>query len=430
MAKGSSGPWPVVEWSAGLIRVYDPETRQTTTVSAENLGSVLGSRPVVVAISRRSAFVRTTRLPDAPKADVARILQLQIDKLFPIGSSHAAIDFILTADKNSEGRLAIVAAAPSDALVRAKSELRSLNIQRIVPSALGAIPLASGLNESKVAIVQEGPEGMTIDLVEDGLLKATRVVPRPDSAREIEAEVQRSWAMAKTEPGPIVGAGGLVFEGADLSTPMSTLGALSIDPPDLNLEDPGIIAARENAKLRNRKALAALTWAAAALFAILMLNMRASAAAEAAKLDRKWVTKTADLRAAVKRAQDKAADVSGQGTILAGAFEPKQFIGDLAVVCTSMTPKNMWLTNMSLERGKTATLRGVAMNHQAVSGYLESLGSTERFRDIKLVFMTDSEIEGSPVVNFSISMHVIGNFPLSEDMKQPTGRAATAGASK
>ncbi len=361
--------------------------------------------------------MRPTRLPDAPKADVARILQLQVDKLFPLGSSDAAIDFILTNDKNTEGRLAIVTATPSETLARARTELRALNIQRIVPAALGAIPLATALGESTVAVVQDSVEGMTIDLIEEGLLKASRVVPRPESATEISAEVHRSWAMAKIDAGPTAAAGGLVFDGAEFSTPMSSMAALSIDPPDINLEDPGAITEREGKKLRKRKMLAGLTWVLVILFAVALWDMRATAAANVAKEDKKWNVKTKDLQAALKRATDKAAKLNTQSVTLVGSFEPKQYIGDLAVIYTATAPKDLWLTGMNIERGKTSTLRGVALNHKAVSDYLEALGSTERFRDIKLVYMNDGEIEGSAVVNFSVSMHIIGNFPLPEEPK-------------
>jgi len=426
MAKGNSGPWAVIEWSPGLIRVYDPDTRQTSTVSPDNVGTVLGSRPAIVAISRRAAFVRTTRLPDAAKADVARILQLQIDTLFPIGSADAAIDFLQTADRSAEGRLAIVAATPSETLARAKAELRSVNIERIVPAALGAIPLAAALGQDSIAIVQDSPEGLSIDLVEDGLLKASRVVPQPSSAAEIAAEVQRSWAMSKGE-GPIAAAGGLVFDGADYSTPMSSLAALSIDPPDLNLEDPAVLAQREAKKLQKVKMIAAMTWCLALLFAILIFNDRAAAAKIVNADSQKWTAKSKSLKDAVTMANDRTKQHSDQSTVLVGAFEPKQYIGDVATIFSSMTPQGLWLTGITLERGKTASIRGTAMTHKAVSDYLETLGSMERFRDIKLGSMVDSEIEGTAIVNFTISMHVIGNFPLTEDMK---GTTKNAGAKK
>lgn len=428
LAKSSSGPWPVVEWSAGLIRVYEPESRQTTTVTADQAASMLGSRPVIVAISRRAAFVRATRLPDAPKADVARILQLQIDTLFPIGSSDAAIDFMPTEDRSPEGRLAIVAATPSDTLARAKAELRSLNIHQIVPAAMGAIPLATTLGQPTIAIVQDSAEGLTIDLVENGLFKATRIVPQPESASEIESEVQRSWAMAKGEPSPIAAAGGIVFDGADFSTPMSTLAALSLEPPDLNLEDPATLALREAKKMQKVKMVAAFTWCLAILFAILIFNDRAAAAAAVAADDKKWSAKTKDIRDAVARANDKVKKLSDQNVVLSSAFEPRQYIGDIGTLMSSMTPQGVWLTGMNIERGKTATVRGVAMTHKGVSDYLETLGSLDRFRDIKLGSMVDGDIDGNAIVNFTISMHVIGNMPLSEDMKP--AKSTTTGAKK
>lgn len=432
MAKAVSGPYPVIEWSTGSMRLYDPVSRRVDTVTPERAAELLGGRPVIVAISRRAAFVRTTRLPDAAKIEVARILQLQVDKLFPIGSSSAAIDFVLTNDKNNEGRLAIVAATPSENLARIRTELRGLNIDRIVPAAMGSIPLASDLGETRVAIVQDSSEGLAIDLIEDGLLKASRIVPQPDSAGEIISEVNRSWAMSKSDPGRIAAAGGLVFDGADIATPMSSLAAMSVEPPELDLEDPNTIANREMGKIKRARSVAVATWVAAAACAITIMYYRAADAKAVQAADKAWQNKTRALRVSTDRARGEASKLSTQGVTLTAAFEPKQFVGDLAVIYATSAPKDLWLTGMNIERGKTSTIRGVSLTHQAVSAYLETLASTERFRDIKLNFMNDGEIEDSPVVNFSISMHIIGNFPLQEDMPKSSTKpkASTTGATK
>lgn len=433
MAKSVAGPYPVIEWSTGSMRLYDPASRRVETVSPGQAESILAGRPVIVAISRRAAFVRTTRLPDAAKIEVARILQLQIDKLFPIGSSKAAIDFVQTEDRNSEGRLAIVAATSSENLERIKTELRSLNIVRIVPAALGSIPLASDLGQGRVAVVQDSPEGLAIDLIEDGLLKASRVVPQPDSASEIVSEVHRSWAMAKIEPGRIAAAGGLVFDGAELTTPMSSLAAMSVEPPELDLEDPNTIAMREMRKVNRARSIAIAAWLAAASCVAALVYFRMSDMKAVESAEKGWLNKTRALRVSTDRARGEATKLGAQATTLVSAFEPKQYIGDLAVIYASVAPKGLWLTGMNIERGKTSTVRGVAMTHEAVSSYLESLASTDRFRDIKLNFMNDGEIEESPVVNFSVSMHIIGNFPLNEDLPKSSGKApkaTTAGATK
>jgi Tfp pilus assembly protein PilN len=422
MAKGVAGPWPVIEWSAGSLTLYDPVSRQTGTVSADMAGSTLGGRPVIVAISRRSAFVRTTRLPDAPKAEVARILQLQIDKLFPLASSNAAIDFVLTADRNVEGRLAIVAATPAETLARVREELGGLNIERIVPAALGAIPVATALGQAHIAIVQDNSEGLAIDLVDNGLLIATRVVPQPASAGEIEAEVHRSWAMSKVEPGPTAAVGGLVFDGADYSSPMSTLAALSLDPPDIDLELPQTVAERETKRIGSKKNLAMLLWAAAIGVGAVVFDWRQTEMNRVEQSNKVWEARTKELRDTQALAQTKEKKLDTQDATLVASMTPKQYVGDVATLFTTVVPKNLWLTGLTIERGKQATVRGYAMTHEAVSAYLESLGSLDRFRDVKLNFMTDSDIAGTPVVSFSVAMHVIGNYPLPEDMKKPGGK--------
>ena len=63
---------PIVCWSPGHLVAYDPATRQTHPAeSAAALAGILGSgRVIVAAISRRNAFVRTARVPNASHDEV------------------------------------------------------------------------------------------------------------------------------------------------------------------------------------------------------------------------------------------------------------------------------------------------------------------------------------------------------------------------
>ena len=46
-----------------------------------------------------------------------------------------------------------------------------------------------------------------------------------------------------------------------------------------------------------------------------------------------------------------------------------------------------------------------------------------RFRNVQLIFANNAEIEGTPVVQFAITAHVVGNFPLVDDAgKKRTSR--------
>ncbi|MEQ1936136.1 MAG: PilN domain-containing protein [Fimbriimonadaceae bacterium] len=85
---------------------------------------------------------------------------------------------------------------------------------------------------------------------------------------------------------------------------------------------------------------------------------------------------------------------------------------------TLYAPQGLWLTGMGLERGKEGTVRGIATTNDVLSKYLDALSEDPRFRDVKLLFANNSEIEGQPVVNFSITAHIVGNFPLMEAEKK------------
>src|SRR5579871_2438212 len=103
-------PATVVEWSPTQVSYIGSNHERHFADSFEELVAVLPSRDIVVAVSRRNAFLRATRVPNAPKAEVRRILQVQIGQLFPIAAHDLSFDFHLANDVNAEGRLAIVAA--------------------------------------------------------------------------------------------------------------------------------------------------------------------------------------------------------------------------------------------------------------------------------------------------------------------------------
>ncbi|HWA83954.1 MAG TPA: hypothetical protein VG820_10990, partial [Fimbriimonadaceae bacterium] len=113
MSKRSVAPAAVVEWSTSKVCWVDEGHRLSYTDSLIDAAAALPTKDVLVALSRRSTFIRTLRVPNASKSDVRRILQVQIGQLFPVPANELSFDFHLTQDVNSEGRLAIVAAIRS-----------------------------------------------------------------------------------------------------------------------------------------------------------------------------------------------------------------------------------------------------------------------------------------------------------------------------
>ncbi|MEQ1823756.1 MAG: PilN domain-containing protein [Fimbriimonadaceae bacterium] len=417
-----AGPRTVIEWSPDSVRLYEPGAKEPVQSRIPDLPALLGGRPVVVVLSRRSAFVRTTRLPDAAKADVAKILALQLDGLFPVAASELAVDFVMTEDRNVDGRLAIVVAAPTQIIEDVRNELSALNIERILPLALGGELIAQNLELESGAIIEECDEGLSIDVIAGGHLRASRVVPKLANASEIQQEIAKSFAMAKAESGSVIAAGNLLFDGLTRSVADTSLIAISQNPPDLHLEPPQVSAKRQQILLDARKRLAMFMIVAAIGVIAVVYDIRQTGAESTSKVENSWTARIRELKNTKTSIQSRLTKLTALDTTLDRAFEAKQPLCDVATAFTNSVPQGLWLTGMSLERGKEGTVRGISTNNALLTKYLDTLAESDRFRDVKLLFANNSEIEGQPVVNFSITAHVIGNFPLIEAEKKKRKR--------
>lgn len=414
-------PLPVVEWSPHGIRVLDQAGKKV--LSGKEVGdlrhSISGSR-VVLALSHRSVLVRAVRLPNAPKEEVAKILAIQLGSLLPIQPEEASVDFSLTDDINSEGRLAVVCAVKSEHLRQAMAQIEAagLQVEAVVPSAMGNAQRVRQLGGSGIAAVEAVPEGFAIDIWAGGVLRASRVVPA-GSTDSIADEVCRSFSVAKLPCGPSVALGGLQFEGAEFPVAETGLEGLAVGPWPINLELPEVLARREHKRLDRYKRYAFWLWFAVLTLTAIVWTSRWLDAKEAAKVEKGWQTKLSSLKATMGQATTKLNQLTTNASLLALGFEPKQRMVDVAALIAATTPEGVWMTGLTLERGKPLTMRGTAMNSEAVAVFLEKLSAMDRFRDVKLAFANNAVIEGTNVVQFSITAHVIGNLPLiPEDKKK------------
>lgn len=423
-------PNAVVEWSPNGVGFFDNGYKTAETLA--EAATFLPGRNLLVALSRRTAFIRAYRVPNTSRAEVGRILDVQIGQLFPIPSSEVSYDFHLTDDVDQEGRLAIVAAVRSSDLVAMfdQARLAGLNVVQVVPAALGSALLAKQLGQPSGAVVQRLADGLAIDIVSNGELRYSRLTPVPESALNIEAEVSRTFAAAVLPCCPTIAAGGLVLPEADATTDRWSIEYLLGASLDIHIQTPAQRAAIELVETRRRTRLALLIFLASLLVLTFAYFRWSDAAALRAKSEATWTREIAQA----KRIRDEniktsSALVDMQGK-LQRAFAPAQGIGDVVTIASNAVPSGIWLTGISLERGKALSIRGTAKTSELVAQYQQALIADPRFRDVTLVFATVSKIDEIPVYQFSISAFPVGNLPLVDPDAGKKKKATTTTGAK
>jgi Tfp pilus assembly protein PilN len=409
--------YPVITWAPGRVEAFDPASQKW--VLGESIAAVrsaITGRKVVVALSRRTAFLRTTHVPEAPKAELMKVLTFQLGSLFPIPMQEAAIDLLPTNQREIEGRVAVVSAVPAETIRQLRNEAASagLEVARIVPVALGSQRLAQQAGLTEAVIIEDAGDRTAIDVVSGGVVRLSREIPV--GGDQLDDEIRRSLniAGADAQTERLISSNQLGIAGRTVPRAASTLGSGDVE---MDLELPEKVAKRSADKLRSRKSLTLVVWLAIALLGVVIYLDRDDRASKVAAFDKRVASTMKQLTEESKLSMARSKTLSDVDAVLTQALSPKQPLGDVAVVLSNLTPKNVWLTGISIERGKLASIRGTAMDSQAVSAYLDSLANQSRFRDVKLVFANNGLIEQTNVVNFSISLHVVGNFPTAEPKK-------------
>lgn len=415
----------VVEWSPGEAIAFDAGTKQyVRAANFAELSSKVGGGSIVVAVSRRSTFIKALRVPNASASEINLILRTQMAQMFPVPLHELAYSFRLTDDLDSEGRLAVVAAMREADLVRLQSEARDagFKIDRVVPAAFGAMLLAESLGMKDAAVAQETSEGLAIDLLSGGELRYSRVAPMPANPDLISSEIARSFQAVGLPPAPTIAAGGFPFAEAANKTNSTTLESLTqpLDRLGIRLETREAVEKRERAKQSNRTRLATLLCASAALMALLVYVEHSEAAEKVRIENARWNKTLNDKRNVAKRLEEDITKLNATADTLRRAIAPAQLPADVYTTLSNYTPKGLWLTGTTYERGKVMYIRGTAANSDAVAAYLQALTTEPRFRDVKLVFANNGEIEKTPVVQFSIQAFPVGNLPLVEAKRKGT----------
>jgi Tfp pilus assembly protein PilN len=435
----SKNPAPtglIIEWSPRKIVANDVLGRDIRTFT-DPVGMPYGGRSAILAISRRSIFVRAARVPNAAPEDIRMVVQMKLAELFPLPPTDLAFDFALLSDLNEEGRLALIVAMPVTELRKAHEQMAAAGIKvtKVVPVALGSAMVAEALGYRDAAVVERSEDYASVDLIINGVLRYSRVAP---PGTPVEVEISRTFNAAGLPCSAVIAAGGTQVGEADASTgttALQALGGASLDRLKLNLQLPEAIAARELSARRQRQRIAAMMFIASLAVFYYAWSDRAETASVVGKEVAQLKTKQANAEKLAKSAQDKATSQQAIQQTLTAAFEPAQRLGDIAVQTTSLVPSGVWLTAMSVERGKDLTIRGTATSDDAVASFQRSLSNdvvtdtssgqpVTRFRNVKLVFENHTQIEKTPVVEFSISAFPQGNLPIA--LTQKTGGTSSA----
>ncbi len=437
-----------LEWTPTWVRAVNTatgETAQAATVA--DLGAIThGHAQALVGVGHSHVFVRTLRLPKAAPADLRHILAIQTVQLFPLPPAELSFDFFQTADQTAEGWLTVVAAIRSEDILRIREELRavSLTATRILPVALAAPAVASralgntppapdlsgepALSGNGALVVQNSPTGLSLDIVQSGILRLSRVVaPGSDPA----AEAQRTLAAARVGSLPvIVAASDTVKIPGAAQTPVSEISLLQETPRfDFELAEDRIREAKQRIhRLTNQAILCAL---AALTLVLYVWTQRSDAQAQVTQSAGKWKQRIIKQTAIESDESTKAVTLTGVGQSLTQAFQPGQPLSDINSVVSDSLPAGAWLNGVTLERGKVADVRGTASNAAVVTRLVDTLGENARFRDVRLVYANSATIQTQPVVQFDVTMICTGNLPMPvpQTTKTTKSGATSSGSS-
>jgi len=413
----------VVEWSPSHVSWIGQHHELVTVASLQEAAGQLASRDLVIAVSRRSAFLRPYRVPNTGKAEVRRILEMQIGQIFPIPASELAFDFHLTHDVSAEGRFAIIAAMRSADLLSMHQQAKAagLRIAQVTLAALGSPLVAKSVGLDGAAVVYRTAEGLAVDLVAGGELRYSRVAPIPATSIGIDAEVSRTFAAAVMSCVPTVAAGGLMVADAEASTNTWALEQLAGTHIDIDIQTAEQLSTREK-KGQAARLRASLAVLVVGLVAAGFQYMRWSKAEVAYNQQAGiWQQKGSQLKNTLDSDTTSVKSTGDVDKALTTAFHPAQTFSDVISVAANDVTKGIWLTGFSLERGKPLVIRGTALGGQTVVDYQHALVNEGRLRDVTLLFATNTLIQNSPVVQFSISAFPIGNLPLAEPAKKKAG---------
>jgi len=392
-----------IEWTPGWVRAVNIATGdRADAVTLKKLGQItVGQKEALIGIGRKIVFVKAVRLPKALPDDLRRIIGIQLGQYFPLAADQLSFDFIQTNNQTQDGFLTIVGAIRADDLRLLHSELKEVGLtaRRVLPIALVSSVVAAKSNNVDALIIEVDRGDIALDVVLGSFLRVSRLTP---AGSDLGIESKRTLAAAGAGDIPAIHAG---------NAGDGTLHLLHEAPPfDFELAESRIIHVKQRIAARTRLAvLIAVIALGIAGFALNQSQQEHSLAQAAVAARTKTLTvlnsKESDQMTAAEQLKDLQSDL-GQ------AFEPGQHLSDISAFVSDSLPSGAWLTGLTVERAKQVQVRGTAMSASQVATFVDTLGSSPRFADVKLIFANSALIGTTQVIQFNVSADCVGNLPM------------------
>jgi Tfp pilus assembly protein PilN len=396
----------VLEWSPSRVRIFDPVTLQSTY--ANSLAEVsTGGREVIIGVRRTSVLIRTVTVPNAPRADVRRILDIQLAKLLPFAPGEFVYDFRVGDQLTNRGKTAIVGALKTELLNRVYDEAAAANIRvrAVVPIAFGSWLAARAANARDGAVVDLNDGSLNIDIIRDGELWYSRTVPLPPDPDGVDDEIARTFIIADSPPGPVIAAPGSGVT-ASITLPREPIAFLAdsaaVTRQLFSFELPSRVEARRQ-RAEQWQATRAIIAATVAVALVGYLGVTHTAAQ--ASVDQELSGVNRKLRAADKKVQIALAaqsDAAKAQQTLELALRPAQSLSDVIAVIANSAPKDSWLTSISVGRDRPMILIGSAVADENVGQFVAALTQSPRFQAVKTISINRGLIGKQPVTEFNI----------------------------
>jgi Tfp pilus assembly protein PilN len=418
----------VFSWSPSQVAAMELSSGQKSV--GDDIASIsiaTTGKTALVGIGRERTFLKTVRLPKVSGDDLRQLVFVQWKSLFPIDEADAAFCAHQTSDVSAEGILTVVAAVRTSDLVEIREQLASRGIKQVhfVPMAVSAAAALASLGSSDGLVVDGNGSQTTFDLVSGGDTVMSRSVLHAESA---EIEAKRTLLADGQSNAQVYATSNVVFAGAQplstdlLSTLADVVGHDLISRQEQAAELAGIT------KKNNRLSIYFLI--AAVLLLAVVLTQRFDEEQVVIQGEAKWAKRVAKARSNRKIAELESKKETDYTNLLDSAFEPGQRLSDALASITNAAPETIWLTGVNMDRGRPIQIRGTAMTNEAVTQFVNTLGASDRFRDVQLVNASLAKIEQTEVVNFTMNVTAIANVPLPKPQKVKKAVGTAKGADK
>jgi Fimbrial assembly protein (PilN) len=410
MASASQSPL-IVEWSPDQVRILDPNSLKSSVYPSLASANHSG-REAIIAVRRGSVLIRTFYVPNAPRPEVTKILEMQLTRSLPFAPGEYVFDFRVGEKLTPKGKVAVVGAIKTELLNRiyAEGERAGLRIRAVVPAALGAWQASRSLAQKDAAVVEILDDALNIDVVQDGELWYSRTVPVPTIGELIDTEsvgdeVSRTFAIAEILPKAVIGPA-IPGLSTDATLPREALSYLAepnvVSRQLFSFELPSRVAARRQRQEQVRAGRAIL----ASVIALGMVSYLAetqyqamtSVETEAREVDQKVQAAAKEVKVALQAESEVAQDAK----ILDIAFRPGQTLGDVVTVISNSAPSDGWLTSLAVGRDRPMTLVGTAISDANVSQFVADLAKSPRFSEVKATSVNRAVIGKRIVTDFII----------------------------